>query len=88
MFENPLGMPDALPSSYGYADAQPATVRLNASTSRGNPTAVRNPANPTKTLVLTMPQGDPQDVSWQFRDEWGAIYVKALEAWWRHIGVY
>ena len=47
MFENPLGMPDALPSSYGYADAQPATVRLNASTSRGNPTAVRNPANPT-----------------------------------------
>jgi hypothetical protein len=47
MFENPLGMPDALPSGYGYADAQPATVRLNASTSRGNPTAVRNPANPT-----------------------------------------
>ena len=47
MFENPLGMPDALPSGYGYADAQPATVRLNASTSRGNPTAVRNPTNPT-----------------------------------------
>lgn len=47
MFENPLGIPDTLPSGYGYADAQPASVRLNASTSRGATTAVRNPANPT-----------------------------------------
>ena len=47
MFENPFGIPDALPSGYGYADAQPATVRMNAATSRGTPTAVRNPANPT-----------------------------------------
>lgn len=47
MFENPFGMPDALPSGYGYADAQPSTVRMNAATSRGTPTAVRNPANPT-----------------------------------------
>ena len=47
MFENPFGIPDSLPSGYGYADAQPATVRMNAATSRGTPTAVRNPANPT-----------------------------------------
>ena len=54
MFENPLGMPDALPSGYGYADAQPATVRLNAATSRGTPTAVRNPANPTLNNPATL----------------------------------
>lgn len=47
MYENSFGIPDALPSSYGYSDAQPATVRLNASTSRGVPATVYAPANPT-----------------------------------------
>lgn len=68
-----------------HAASMLATFLWNAAPWRS---AFRNPANPTKTLVLTMPPGDPHDVSWQFRDEWGAIYVKALEAWWRHIGVY
>jgi hypothetical protein len=47
MYENAFGVPDALPSGYGYADAQPATVRLNASTSRGVPSMVHAPSNPT-----------------------------------------
>lgn len=72
MFENNFGMPDALPASYGYADAQPATVRMNAATSRAVPNAARQPvvhnphalgnaAAPNQAGVLRYSQLEPDD---------------------------
>jgi hypothetical protein len=58
MYENSFGVPDALPAGYGYSDAQPATVRLNASTSRGVPGAVHAPRSPTSHNPAAL--GHPQ----------------------------
>lgn len=44
----------------------------------------QNSTNPIKTLVFTMPEGDAFDITQQFRNEWGALYVKAIEAFWVH----
>jgi hypothetical protein len=58
MYENSFGVPDALPAGYGYSDAQPATVRLNASTSRGVAAAVHAPRSPTSHNPAAL--GQPQ----------------------------
>ena len=57
MNENPFGMPDALPSGYGYADSQPATVRMNSATARGVPGAV----HATSPLGGVVRSGAPQN---------------------------
>jgi hypothetical protein len=67
-----------------HATSMMATFLWNAAPWRE---AFSNPSYPSKTLVFSMPQGDAFDVTQQFRNEWGAIYVKALEAWWKHSGL-
>ena len=58
-----------------------ATFLWNAAPWRS---AFRNPVDPIKTLVFTMPEGDAFDIMQEFRNEWGALYVKAIEAFWKH----
>ena len=39
--------------------------------------------DPMHTLVFSTPPGNVFALHASFRDEWGALYVKAIEAWWK-----
>ena len=38
------------------------------------------------TLTFSTPPGDLFDMNQAFRNEWGALYVKAIESWWKLSG--
>lgn len=44
-----------------------------------------NDVESTHDLVFSTPPGDLFEIHQTFRSEWGSIYVKALEAWWKHV---